>query len=60
MGLKSRAISTHYLDFLIKLGHTLVDLIPTLSVGGMSGGRTLSYEATTIGSCVVAAREGTI
>jgi hypothetical protein len=29
MGLKPYAISTHQLDFLIELGHTLVCLIPT-------------------------------
>jgi hypothetical protein len=31
MGLKSRVISTHHLDFLIELSHTLMSLIPTIN-----------------------------
>ena len=30
MGLKSHAISTHHLGFLIELDHTLIGLIPTI------------------------------
>jgi hypothetical protein len=33
MGLKSHAISTHHLGFLIELGHTIMGLIPTCARG---------------------------
>jgi hypothetical protein len=48
MGLKSHAISTHHLGFLIELGHTIMGLIPTIpTVGTLNQGyHLLQHEDT--------------